>query len=175
MASFVAIDWSDEKHNEHGSGTDTTMDKYDEQTCICMWGELAEKESLQSFGDLITLWYRNLEEYATTGTAPADELPFAVQFLSPGWFPKLTADELKTLREYFCAIDPTQPDTKKREIVLRLEPLPPLAPFAFCSRSDSSQGPPHPTQQTHARAQYVYSYTHVVPLSYFPRAQTSAG
>ena len=114
MASFVAIDWSDEKHNEHGSGTDTTMDKYDEQTCICMWGELAEKESLQSFGDLITLWYRNLEEYVVTGTGTvaSGELPFAVQFLSPGWLPGVKVKELKILREHFCAIDET---TKKRE------------------------------------------------------------
>ena len=109
------LDWSDEMH-DHGSGTTTKMEgKWNDQMCVCMWGELAEKETLESFGDLVTLWYRNLEEYVVIGTGKvaSGELPFAVQFLSSGWLPKMKAEDLKILREYFCAIDPA---TNKREI-----------------------------------------------------------
>ena len=103
---------------DHGSGTSTKMEaKYTEQTCVCMWEELAEKEgaeNLQSFSDLVTLWYRNLEEYVSNeGTANAgtvadgdDKLPFAMHFLSSGWLPEMKkGSDFKTLRDHFCKKD----------------------------------------------------------------------
>ena len=65
------------------SGTTTKMVKSDTVTYAMLWAELAEKEQLRSFGDLVALWYRNLEEYVVTGngTVASGELPFAVQFL----------------------------------------------------------------------------------------------
>ena len=130
---------------DHGSGTATMMyPKYDEQTCICMWDELAEAEQVKNFDDLITLWYRNLEEYVVTGTGTvaSGELPFAVQFLSPGWFPTLKVKKLQKLRDHFCAIDKT---TKKRESCR--EPLRPSSLSAIrLPRGDTSA--PHTRART---------------------------
>lgn len=92
---------------DHGSGTTIKMgDKYSEKTCVSMWRELGNKVTLQSFDDLITLWYRNLEEYVVTGgKVESGEIPFAMQFLSSEWLPELKPEDLKTLREHFCAKD----------------------------------------------------------------------
>jgi predicted DNA-binding WGR domain protein len=51
--------------------------------------------------------FRNLEEYANTGTVgPGRELPFAVQFCTPGWHPLIRDTALLVeLRQYFCRVD----------------------------------------------------------------------
>ena len=50
--------------------------------------------------------FRNLEEYANTGTVGPDrELPFAVQFCTPGWHPLIRDTFLVELRQYFCRVD----------------------------------------------------------------------
>jgi hypothetical protein len=108
MASFL----------DHKSGTTTKMgSKYHEQTCVSMWDELAENEKLQSFADLIALWYRNLQEYVETddGTVASGELPFAVRFLSSEWLPELKPEELQKLRVHFC--EKADPDESASEVV----------------------------------------------------------
>ena len=122
MASF--LEGSTEMY-DHGSGTPTKMEaKYDAATCICMWEELAGKETLQSFADLVTLWYRNLEEYvsnegtAAAGTVASGELPFAMHFLSPGWLPEIKVEGgLKTLRDHFCKKDESASEDVVSELI----------------------------------------------------------
>ena len=89
------------------SGTTTKMGKkFDEETCLKMWGELNDDNDgkVTNFKELTDLWFRNLEEYATTGTVePGQKLPFAVQFCTPEWLPGIRGNEtLAKLREFFC-------------------------------------------------------------------------
>jgi hypothetical protein len=111
---------------DHGTGTTTMMEgKYNKEICKSMWGELSEREGagegageedgVKNFDDLVHLWYRNLEEYAVTkfqtgtGGVASGEIPFAVQFCSSGWLPKVKPPQLKALRDHFCAIDMSKP------------------------------------------------------------------
>ena len=108
---------------DHGTGTTTTMEgrHYNKEICKSMWGELSEREGageedgVKNFDDLVHLWYRNLEEYAVTkfqtgtGGVASGEIPFAVQFCSSGWLPKVKPPQLKALRDHFCAIDMSMP------------------------------------------------------------------
>ena len=107
---------------DHGTGTTTTMEgTYNKEICKSMWGELSEREGageevgVKNFDDLVHLWYRNLEEYAVTkfqtgtGGVASGEIPFAVQFCSSGWLPKVKPPQLKALRDHFCAIDMSMP------------------------------------------------------------------
>ena len=96
------------------SGTTTKMVKFDEATCFKMWGELndANGGKVTNFEELVNLWYRNLEEYVVTGTVASGELPFAVQFFSQVWLPQSSVEDIKIVRDHFCAIDET---TSKRE------------------------------------------------------------
>ena len=93
--------------------------KYNKETCKDMWGELSEsvgegeEDGVKNFDDLVRLWYRNLEEYATTGTVASGDLPFAVQFCSQGWLPKVKPSQLKALRDHFCAIDMSKPEGQR--------------------------------------------------------------
>jgi hypothetical protein len=111
---------------DHGTGTTTTMEgRYNKEICKCMWGELSESEGvgeedgIKNFDDLVRVWYRNLEEYAVTeyqtgtGTVASGKLPFAVQFCSPGWLPKVEPAQLKALRGHFCAIDMSKPEGQR--------------------------------------------------------------
>ena len=112
--------------SDHGTGTTTTMEgKYNKETCKDMWGELSEsvgegeEDGVKNFEELVCLWYRNLEEYAVTeyqtgtGTVASGELPFAVQFCSSGWLPKVEPSQLKALRDHFCAIDMSKPEGQR--------------------------------------------------------------
>ena len=107
---------------DHGTGTTTTMEgTYNKEICKSMWGELSEREGageeggVKNFDDLVNVWYRNLEEYAVTkfqtgtGGVASGEIPFAVQFCSSGWLPKVKPPQLKALRDHFCAIDMSMP------------------------------------------------------------------
>ena len=78
---------------------------FDEQTCVVMWEEVDRARGCKSFGDLTSIWYRNLEEYAITGTVESGEFPFVVEFCTSDWLPKLNDDELKKLLDYFCELD----------------------------------------------------------------------
>ena len=107
---------------DHGTGTSTTMEhNYHEQTCVCMWNEVGESEGagdeggLKNFDDLVHLWYRNLEEYAVSGTIVQGELPFVVQFCSHGRLPALHPGQNKDLRDHFCAIDMSKPEGQRRK------------------------------------------------------------
>ena len=77
--------------------------RFDEGVCRSMWSELdgASEGGVRSFRGLTARWYRNLEEYATTGTVASGELPFAVQFCSPRWLPQLNEGTLVQLRAFF--------------------------------------------------------------------------
>ena len=93
----------------------TTMEgKFDNETCVKMWGELNDTNDgkVTNFEELVNLWYRNLEEYVVTGTVASGELPFAVQFFSQVWLPQSSVEDIKIVRDHFCAIDET---TSKRE------------------------------------------------------------
>ena len=59
----------------------------------------------QDFADLTSIWYRNLEEYANTGTVESGEFPFVVEFCTSDWLPRLTDDERKKLLDFFCELD----------------------------------------------------------------------
>ena len=77
---------------------------------LTMWGELndANDGKVTNFCQLTDLWFRDLEEYVTTGTVgPGQELPFAVQFFTRGWHPHPKTEDahLITIREYFCLRD----------------------------------------------------------------------
>ena len=113
--------------NDRGSGTKTTMgDKYDEQTCISMWGDVndpggvcgpnelkEQKGQLKYFDDLVDVLYRNMEEYAMNRKeyeASGKELPFIVHYLSPGWLAKVDPNKLGELLDYFCKVDREKPD-----------------------------------------------------------------
>ena len=54
-----------------------------------MWYDLNESNGgkVTNFDELADLWFRNLEEYATTGEVASGELPFAAQFFTEEWFP----------------------------------------------------------------------------------------
>jgi hypothetical protein len=107
---------------DHGTGTTTTMEgSYNKEICKAMWGELSESEGVKNFDALVHLWYRNLEEYATTGTVASGELPFAVQFCSQGWLPKVQPAQLKALRDHFCVIDKSKPEGQR--LVIKEEEL----------------------------------------------------
>ena len=87
------------------SGTATKMEgSFSQQTCVNMWSELndANDGKVTNFNELAELMVRNMEEYVTTGEVVSGELPFAVQFCSPGWLPWVENDRLVTLREHFC-------------------------------------------------------------------------
>ena len=97
---------------------DTVMEKgkYDNGTCICMWGEVHEKlteagggRNLMSFRDMTKLFYHELEEYAieyaTKGeeaVVASGEIPFVVQFCSSDWLPQMKEPQHKALLAYFC-------------------------------------------------------------------------
>ena len=97
------------------SGTITIMlphlcgvTKVDSVGCIDMWGELndANDGMVTNCIELTDIWYRNLHEYATTGTVgPGRKLPFAVQFFTPGWFPEHSEAILLEMRGFFCQLD----------------------------------------------------------------------
>ena len=104
------------------SGTATQMvDQFDQQTCVCMWGELDAEFGVKNFVELVELWFRNMDEFLTSGTVASGEFPFAVQFCSPGWLPSLkdrptrdgTQTLLAVLRNYFCAFEDTKEGGKK--------------------------------------------------------------
>jgi hypothetical protein len=79
-----------------GSGMDV---KFNDQLCICMWGEMKEAAN---FCDLADLMARNMDEYAATGSvASGERIPFAAQMCSPGWLPTIKQDKLIKLRELF--------------------------------------------------------------------------
>ena len=59
----------------------------------------------QDFADLTSIWYRNLEEYANTGTVVSGEFPFVVEFCTSDWLPGLNDDERKIYLDYFCELD----------------------------------------------------------------------
>ena len=99
---------------------DTVMEKgkYDNGTCICMWGEVHEKlkeaggdRGLTTFSDMTKLFYHELEEYAIEYATKGDEaevasgeIPFFVQFCSPDWLPQLKESQHKALLAYFCKL-----------------------------------------------------------------------
>ena len=84
--------------------------QYHEQTCVRMWEQVDEVlvalgGQCQDFADLTSIWYRNLEEYANTGTVESGEFPFVVEFCTSDWLPRLTDDERKKLLDFFCELD----------------------------------------------------------------------
>ena len=113
---------------DYGAGTTgtTMVAKYDDQTCICMWGETR----ITNFNELARKWYLNMDEFMNSikddptsegKTARRDyagksikdsagrdvpgELPFCVQFCSPAWLPGISLDKIQALRDYFCKMN----------------------------------------------------------------------
>ena len=114
MAAFVA------DGHDYGSGTTGTnmVAKYDDQTCVCMWGET----KITNFDELTDKWYKNMDEFmrslkedpTSKGKTADGELPFCVQFCSPAWLPKISLDKIQALRDYFCKINWEADDDKDR-------------------------------------------------------------
>ena len=114
MAAFVA------DGHDYGSGTTGTnmVAKYDDQTCVCMWGET----KITNFDELTDKWYKNMDEFmrslkedpTSEGKTADGELPFCVQFCSPAWLPKISLDKIQALRDYFCRINWEADDDKDR-------------------------------------------------------------
>jgi hypothetical protein len=86
--------------------TITAMEsKFNVQTCVCMWEQVDEALGCKSFEDLTSIWYRNLEEYAITGTVESGDFPFVVEFCTSDWLPQLKDDEHNKLLDFFCELD----------------------------------------------------------------------
>ena len=92
--------------------TTTSMNgtRFYEQTCVRMWEQVDEVlvalgGQCQDFEDLTSIWYRNLEEYAITGTVESGDFPFVVEFCTSDWLPQLKDDVHNKLLDYFCELD----------------------------------------------------------------------
>ena len=110
MASFFDDKTHPDTVRDYGPGTTSTnmLDKYDAQTCVCMWGET----KITNFDELTDKWYTNIDAFMKRRkdggewNEEADgEVPFCVQFCSPYWLPKIDLDKIQALRDYFCEIN----------------------------------------------------------------------